>query len=69
MRKQELRQIYARFFHPEKSPGSIDLLTGLKDYTGNENTIKKRFEKNRGVLIFNKGTFKGNIRRTFNLGN
>lgn len=62
----ELQQIHARYFHPEKSPGGINMLTGRKTYTGNEDTLKKRFDKNRGELLVSKKQFKGNLRRTFN---
>ena len=60
MTAQELSQIHARFFN---SPEAIDPLKDRDRF--NKNLASRKPSTRPGVVIFNKGTFKGNIKRTF----
>lgn len=59
MNAQELSQIHQRFFK--------SLLYTPKYESTNERTIEKKrsLRHRKGVLLWNKGTFRGNLKRTF----
>ena len=77
MRKQELQQIYARFFNPIKSPPLYEINNPFPVYTGNEKTIKRYKERHPMQMLWDsrilKGgiwvgrTFVGSVRDTFGL--
>lgn len=62
MTAKELQQIYLRFYN---SPDPIDKKNERQRY--NINLSRRKPSKRPGVIIWDKGTFRGSIRNTFKL--
>lgn len=58
-KKQELQQIYQRFFN---SPAPIDTFNRARF---NKNMASKKYSKRPGTVIWDNGTFRGNLKQTF----
>lgn len=64
MTAKELQDIHSRFFKNSPAPHMPGTRENNKMLARNPRKALKM-----GTLIWDKGTFKGNLRRTFNLGN
>jgi len=64
MTAKELQEIHSRYFRNSPPPHKLGTREFNRSLANNPKKAKKM-----GIVIWNKGTFVGNLRRTFNLGN